>query len=420
MRKAIFLFLAILIFGCGHHEKATGGKKDVINPEIVSIFPDEFSDISNQNYWEITFSKPMDKNSIFTGINIYPPLIKKMYQWDKNTLRIQINEELKVNQNYYLSFSSLIRCERRNPLDKHYVFVYAAGSLNEASISGEVDYELIDDKGNDISLMIAAADSTFMFRQKASGGYYKIENLNYDVHIVTAFIDKNKNRRYDFGKEPYYRFATSGDKITVQPIQLAYADTTKPKIKKVEPVSSQKLIAFLSKDIASIADVQILSDSSYISILAKTIQKDKLYVATTHQDSAEYKLILKIVADFKNNISDSLQFTFQGNNRKSELPPKPVYLKPGNGESVFVDIPEVRIEFADLMPSEKVKAYLFANETQMIIDLILKSTDNKLFIFQPEKPLSNFTTYKLHIIAESWEGIKFDNEGEVNFIVIIR
>ncbi len=54
------------------------------------------------------------------------------------------------------------------------------------------------------------------------------------------------------------------------------------------------------------------------------------------------------------------------------------------------------------------------------IELRLEESDNKRFSFVPQKRLSNYTTYKLFIQAYSWQGIEFNNNGDIQFIVIVR
>jgi hypothetical protein len=420
LKTLLVILLSLLFFSCGNYEKATGGKKDVSNPEIVNVFPEEFSDISKYNFWEITFSKPMNKNSMLTGIYIYPPVINKVFKWDKNTLRIEIKEELIENSNYYLSLGTQIRCERQNPLEKHHVFVYANGKLKEASISGEVQYERKEDIGEEVTITIAAQDSIFMFRKIVTGTSYKIDNLDEKENIITAFMDKNNNKRYDFSKEPYFRFTTTGQKISVQPINLVYADTTKPKIQRIQVATNQNITVSLSKKIKSIENIRIHSDSSQVSVMANVLKDEKLMLVTTEQDSFQYKLTLFNVLDFKENQADSLSIKFNGITKKDTLAPVLLLSNPKNGESIFTDRPTIEFEFTELIPKERVKAYLYANESQTKIELQLEESDNKRFSFVPQKRLSNYTTYKLFIQAVSWQGIEFNNNGDIQFIVIVR
>ena len=129
MKFPINLIFAILIFSglisCGHKKNPTGGKKDTIQPEIVSVIPDEYSDITDSDI-EIIFSKPIERNTILSGINIYPSIIKKKFSWDGNILTIKILEELEKNTNYYFNFSEKIKGEHGNFLNTSSSFIFAS------------------------------------------------------------------------------------------------------------------------------------------------------------------------------------------------------------------------------------------------------------------------------------------------------
>ncbi len=82
----------------------------MISPEILNVTPDEFSDLTDQNI-EITFSKPIDQNTIITGITSYPPILKKKFKWDGTTLIIRIMEALEQDTNYFFAFNTNIKGE---------------------------------------------------------------------------------------------------------------------------------------------------------------------------------------------------------------------------------------------------------------------------------------------------------------------
>ena len=149
MQKKTIYILIFVIFSiltsCGHKKNPTGGKKDTIQPEIVSVIPDEYSDITDTNI-EIIFSKPIERNTILSGIYIYPPILKKKYSWDGNILTIKILEKLEKNTNYYFNFSEKIKGEHGNFLNKSSTFIFASKKLNENRISGNFLFEENKDK----------------------------------------------------------------------------------------------------------------------------------------------------------------------------------------------------------------------------------------------------------------------------------
>ncbi len=67
------LLILLLLASCGHKKTATGGKVDNVKPEIVNINPQQLENIS-EGVIEVTFSKPIDRTSILSGVTIYPTI----------------------------------------------------------------------------------------------------------------------------------------------------------------------------------------------------------------------------------------------------------------------------------------------------------------------------------------------------------
>lgn len=305
-------------------------------------------------------------------------------------------------------------------MNRDYLFIFTTDNVYNATISGEIEYELTEDFGKEVTFNVAAADSTFMFRTKAKGNYYKIENLEPEKHVILAYLDKNDNKRYDIGKEPQHRFISKAQSISVIPISLTYTDTVKPKLNRVKAISQKQITATFSKEISKIDNIQIQPDSLEIQVLSQVIKENTAFLITSPLDSLSYSLVFKGVMDYKDNIADSLSKEFTATTEKDSLPPEILYTNPRDGDSIYDKSPSIEIEFTKLVPADRVEAYLFANESQTKIDLILQETNQKLFVYKPEIQLSNFTTYKLYIRAENWFGVPYDNEGDVNFIVVIH
>ena len=421
MKKWYWFFL-IFLLSCGHHEKATGGKKDLVRPKVVSIQPDPYTDFSVEKTIEITFSKPIKQNSIFTGLTIFPPILKKKLKWDKNTLVIEIQEELIENQNYYFTFSTKIKGEHDNFLDQEYVYVYANGKYTDHTVSGKIRYEKESDKGKNISATISSADSTFMFRKILKGDTYSIENLDIGKHILTVFIDSNENNRYDREDEAFQKVFLPDKEVVVQDLLLSYEDSTTPEIKLVKIQSNQQILITFSEPIATIGKTEILIDSTTtnLPILQSTHLEEKIHFVTSKMDTLDYLLIIRDVEDLKGNIADSLSKQFSGISFADSLAPEIIFTKPQHGETVTEQKPEIVIEFSELVPEQGISAYLYANEVGSKIDLICKNSNGKRFIFDTKTMLQNYVSYQLKVNALDWNGNKLIQEKEITFIVIKR
>jgi len=411
-----------LLFSCGHKEAPTGGPKDTIKPTIASVYPDEYSDLNNYKIIEITFSKAIDRSSILTGIYFYPIINKKKFKWNKNILRIMILEELEQNSNYYLTLNTKIKGEHKNPLDQNYLFIFKSGELQENKISGKILFEDSEDNGKEISMKLLSADSTFIFSQKITTNNYQIENLNNENHIITAFIDKNKNERYDFEEEAYFKKLVHSDKVSTLNIEMTYADSTKPEIKRIKVNSSTQLEISFSEPIKSFSGEMIFIDSTetLLPIKIATLQEDKILILTEVMDTLKYQCHFAEISDLKDNLTIQTLKPFDGKTFADTLAPELVYTFPQNGETINTLNPEIVVEFSELLYSDDISIFLFANESNKNIDLKLTGTNNKRFVYRLKERLENFTSYKFVIKAVDPSDNSLAEFEDIIFIPIVR
>ncbi len=416
----IILF-AIILFSCGHKKNPTGGKKDTTKPEIVAINPAEFSDISERNI-EVIFSKPIDRTTIYSGLYIYPTILKKKIKWDKNTLIIHIDEPLVENTNYYFSFNQKIECERGNALAKEYLFVFKNGKLQQNRIAGKFSFEKLEDQNLPIQTKLMTADSTLIYQTKLSGNNFIFEDLNFVDHILEFYIDKNKNKKYDYGKEPFFKkYVTQDNAITID-VQISYADTVKPKIKSVKTKWQNQIEIICSEPIKVISQISIVSiDSIEITknVEKYIIQANKIKLICEDLDTLQYKIIFNNLADEKNNLScDSI--LFDGKTLQDTVPPEIVDYFPRNGATVAELLPTFKVEFNEIIFSQDIEARFIEMEANRQFEAeIFENMAGKFFV-KPVKKLNDMSSYKLHISAKDKKNNRQKNSLEINFIPIVR
>ncbi len=418
----LFLILLLLFFlSCGHRKSPTGGKKDTESPTIVSILPDEFCDINNQDI-EIVFSKPIDRTSILSGIYIYPTILNKKFKWDKNTLIIKILEDLEQNTNYFFTFSQRIKGEHKNKLDQDYVFIFRSGKLNENRISGEIIYEDKSDEGQPVKFNLMTVDSTLIYSTELEGYIYEIDNLNNIEHQIESFIDKNENGKYDYEKEPYFQFFTSKKEISSVNIELAYADTIKPEIKSVKAIWNNQLELNFSEHIKSILEIKITTADSLeipLSILAQALNDDKISIVTSKMDTIQYKIWLTELEDLKENVLIESSILFDGISIQDTIPPNVISSFPRNGATIKTLLPEIVIEFSEIILTENLSAKLISVESQLIAEMKIDKGNSNIFIFKPSKELTNYSSYNFIISAFDMLNNELE-EFSTFFIPIVR
>ena len=418
----LILLITTGLISCGHKKNPTGGKKDTIQPEIVSVIPDEYSDITDSDI-EVIFSKPIERNTILSGIYIYPPILKKKYSWDGNILTIKILEELEKNTNYYFNFSEKIKGEHGNFLNTGSSYIFASGKLNANRISGSFLFEEAEDKYKPIQMTVLTADSIEIFSQEALGETYSIEDLNNVEHIIRAYIDKNINKKYDSESEPYFQNSIDPVNSTTMNIHLAYADTIKPQLKSTSVISNNSINVTFSEPISSFSQVSIRTADSLESIVfikAQYLFEDELALLTSDLDTLKYKINILDILDAKNNLTSEGLLLFDGTVLQDTIPPIVISSNPRTGSSVNSFLPKISVIFSEIIMEDDIETELIEVETGNIENIIVLSKNSKHYIFGSQHRLNNYSSYKFTIQAKDISGNIMTKPLEIIFLPIVR
>lgn len=419
-KLSIILCLVIILASCGSKKSPTGGPEDLSKPVVISSLPPQFGNISEGRI-EINFSKPLDKTSIPHSVYIYPPVMNKKITVDKNSVIIQINENLLPNTNYYVIISTRLKDIRGNSPDENQTLVFASGKLNQLRLSGTIDYEHPGDNSLPVQMSLLSEDSLLVLSQVARGPSYAIEPLNPAHYILRAYIDKNLNGRYDFTQEPYFEQPVRVEHPTNLNLFLAYADTTKPNIKLVTAQHNREIEITFTEAIKGYRSIKInrLDNKEELPVLLSYLEEDKLTLLTASQDAFAYTLELYGVEDKKGNVTPVIKSEFRSSTIMDTQPPQVVYSSPRNGTSVKSLEPILEVCFSEVIPRASVKASLRASETKTEIPLEVLQSDSRIYRFKPQKPLQNYRSYVLTISATDISGNSMPESFNLNFLPLI-
>ena len=98
-------------------------------------------------------------------------------------------------------------------------------------------------------------------------------------------------------------------------------------------------------------------------ILLKTLLSDRLLILSTPLDSLKYHLIMENITDLKDNVTARSDNLFFGSANADTLAPKLLFVSPENGETIFNLIPNIVLEFSELLLSTDVSVNLLALES---------------------------------------------------------
>lgn len=418
----LLLLLTILIYlmlsACGSKKSPTGGPQDTDKPQILGSSPAEFGDIGN-GVIEISFSKDMDRTSLANSVFIYPPILKKKMVIDGPSLKITLQEKLQDNTNYYITLSSRLKDLRGNSLDKNQTLVFKHGTLNNCKISGTISCEQPGDEGMPLELSLFTQDSLLVLSNRISGSTYSLETLNPQAYRIKAFIDRNLNGKYDLGLDPFFEGSTIAKSAATLDMFLAYADSSKPRIRRVTSVSNRELVVTLSEQIRSVKSIDIYSDYN-VSIEHSLLDMDKLNILCAPLDSIEYTIQLKGVEDMKGNISEMVESKFYSKGRSDTQAPSVSYSNPRNGATVNSLQPIIEVYFSELIPPENIQVKLSDGKSNIPIKRM--PGFGRMYRFQPTKELKNYSSHVFSILGSTSDisGNKMKKDYELQFIPIKR
>jgi molybdopterin-binding protein len=425
MNKIVILPVLIItlftLFSCGSRSNPTGGPEDLEKPAILASVPAQYGQIENGRI-EITFSKPIDKTSVTQAIYIYPPVVNKKITVDKSTLMIRFNEPLRQDTNYYVTVSTRLKDIRGNSPQENQTLVFANGKLNQLRLSGNVSYEDPADKSLPIQLSLLSSDSLMVMNQASPGPAYVLAALNPDTYILRAFIDKDNNNRYDFGREPYWQQKVDVFQSATLDIGLAYADSTRPTIKLAQAKHLREVELTFSESLSGYGPIKLYrtDNGDELPVILSSLVGDKMVLLTQAQDAQAYNVEARNIRDLKGNLTPLARGEFRSSQVIDTASPVVVSSIPRTGTSVNDLQPILEIHFSEIIPSASLKAVLKASEAKTDTPLDILSADGSVYRFKPSKPLQNYRSYVLTVSAADISGNKLKEDFKLNFLPLLR
>ena len=414
------LFILIALAGCGSKKNPTGGPIDLEKPEVLSIIPQEYEQLTDEI--EITFSKAMDKQSFTQGLYFYPPIINKKISYSGRTLNIKIMEPLKNDRIYYLTLGSGVKDLRSNSMNKPNSFTFKSGKPIQTRISGKLSYEKPGDAEKPLFMSLFSADSLLVLNKAFMGSSYLIDALNPDEYVIRAYQDLDLNGRYDFGREPFFEQKVDIHQSKNLDITMAYEDSSKVIIRNIRPLSKTELEVNLSKTPLSLGKMHITSsEGKSLAIRYSELSENLLTIITAEQDTLEYRLNISKLADNKGNMTPESSLAFMGSHIKDEKKPSFKGSNPRNGTSVNSLEPVLEIYFDEIIPQENLKLRLISTDSKKEIPTSIIKADSKTCKIKPDIPLTNYRSYSLIILADTSDsaGNSLNKEHIISFMPLI-
>lgn len=337
--------LTLLLYKCANQQYPSGGPKDSVPPEILSVYPENgtlnFPDI----FFEIDFSEYVEKTSLTDALFISPEIKNLDYDWSGTSVRITFDDTLSVNTTYTLSIGSSIKdLNNQNPMLKATNISFSTG--NKIDI-GEITGKVFDSDLTGTMVYAYLKADTFAnpisikpqnITQVGENGEFKLLGLKNGLYRLFAVKDESGNRLYNIGEDKYgvasevIQITDSVNSISGIQFKLTIEDTIAPFISNVTMTDNHHLAVEYSELLDSskitVNNFYVVDSTSGVNRTIKYLyqgnkQKFKyiLAIADTLSSAGKYSLVAKNISDKYSNVTKYESYEFVVNEKPDTLIP---------------------------------------------------------------------------------------------------
>jgi len=207
-------FPVVLLSACAKIASPPGGPVDKTPPQIIATVPSaDAVKVAADNKITVVFSEDIDHNTIAGAIHISPRPEKEVeYKWAGETLNIILPGAFDDSTTYIISLGAGIKDMRGNALANSHNFAFSTGEkIDQGGISGAVFRDGQSLSGVSLGLFRMhdipdfRYDSLFpvYLTQSGNDGRYEFKYLPAGNYFALAFMDQNKNQKFDYPRESF-------------------------------------------------------------------------------------------------------------------------------------------------------------------------------------------------------------------------
>ena len=421
----VICLVIVTVLSCGKDRPPTGGPKDTTPPEIIDYEPGNLTKNFQDDEITITFTETIDERSFEDALHFYPPIMKKKVTSGKQSVTIKFLEELTPDQTYLLTLDARCKDLRDNALEKTHSLIFSTSdtiSAYKLDVDLELDERAPIRQGMYFVELYNIKDTVFVTSQTAELlQRFTFENLPSDEVSILACLDENNNSKIDKKRELFaekiVKLLEPENEIT---LILSLQDTTKPVLKNIITESAQHLLIHFTEDIKNVRSIKIIDQTtkSRLPIYEYIIKGSDIECITGVCDTNAYKLELKDIVDFKDNITELDTLSFFNRQLPDTTFLELDSLSHEDGQTVTSLTPEFRIKFNKIIPIENIDVSLVNSEDGKAVELSIQKEQGYTFVLKPKNLLRNYVPYSL-IVSEETTGYEGNALNEAINISIL-
>ena len=341
MRVLLLFILPGLLAGCAKVGSPAGGPVDRTPPGIAGHRPSaDAVGVALDHQVEILFSEPMDRERTEEAVFVSPGG-RLRFGWRGR--RLVLDLDLKSDRTYVVTVGTGARDLRRNALEQSFTFAFATGDqLNQGRVRGYVfrdheparaahvwAYDLRRFEGR------VGVDLPDYQTQSGQDGAYAFSRLSEGTFRLLAFVDENRNQRFDPGE---FLALPAGDlpvaegpEVEAGHLALVQAGPAAAQLQRVQAVHHCQLLLLFEAEVDPKAVKVELKGLAIEGVYGSAQDGRKVYLRTAPQEKGRaYPFVSLKVGDQSIKWKEAVR----GSGRSDRTPPALVHFFPQKNQDM--------------------------------------------------------------------------------------
>tara|TARA_R110002020_G_scaffold123119_8_gene279260 strand:- start:131 stop:1804 length:1674 start_codon:yes stop_codon:yes gene_type:complete len=371
----ILFVLSILAFSCAKQSTPMGGPRDEDPPKVLEMNPKDQSLNTKPKEIVLVFDEYIKLDNANKNILITPRINKDevIITALKNTLVIDLNQELEDGTTYVFNFQKSIQdLSEGNPAE-HLKLVFSTGeSIDSLSFSGTVNtyFPGRNDKIEDAIVgLYPIGDTTDVFiappyylTQVDTTGKFNITNIKAGKYLAYAWQDDNNSLKAEYKSEAFDFIRDTFDiKNDLDGINfnLSKGDQNPIKLLRSSPLGSNYSIVLNKMPVEITLENEKLGSEIFYTLGDKRIN---LYSEKPIQDSLPFSV--NLIDSVGYQVDSLIWAKFEESERKLEK----LTVTPNSGKSFYQNLP-VELTFNKPLKSIDFDSLYLAYDTASVIQI---------------------------------------------------
>lgn len=284
----------------------SGGERDRIPPKPEQTIPANFSTDFTSSSILFVFKEFVTLQNPNRNIYISPPLEKPLVvKLKQKKLFIRLNNELKPNTTYIISFNKAVADITEGNVLDDYKYVFSTGeSIDSLNIAGKV-IQASDNKPvkntavmlyKELNDSVVMKNKPFYFTKTDEQGYYKIDYIGHGEYKLFALKDVNNNLLFDLPTESIAfkeNVITINDSNAIQDLFLFIEDKKKTVLIRSFSPSLGKVVFIFNKPVDKISiNIIGIAAKKPFELIEETKTRDTVIFWTSNTYAEELDFLI--------------------------------------------------------------------------------------------------------------------------------